>query len=686
MKEELIRVLNAKLDDINVNIESLVELNKKIENEKNELSYTNNILNLFKEDNKYNVFNFTKLSKEDFDRVTSLVGEDVKNMFSTTGCNYDGLVYLINGINSGVSLSLTLEQENAINYLIQGVEGKCEGHEAVIDGLLLVKGKFPIDDVNVLEEKRNEYERVIANFKEEKYVSETDIIEEAIKYSNVENNEVIEMLTYLLKYNADIYNTNKDKISFENKENDFDIPPYVNVNEESIKPEIEFENNDIKLENNEVELNNYEDFHLPEFSTIDNPKEVTNYETPLVTLEENNDENEYEEPEENNSYEEYSVPEENISITPVQIEEEQKVTNSSTRELQRVFKEYDVNIDDNKLNDFVSADADNIKSILEVLKNNQVLGEFEKKYDLFRNVMLSSNGKEIENVLNIIKSDLCAEDEFNEILNTTIETIPSIFIRENGNYENFVRNTKIFKDLGINLINLFNFSKEVLIANHDNLVKNYNIVQKYGIPVDDKNAKYMLLLPNIAEKIDYYVESLYKDQTKGNEVFDGLNLIKKYPNKLNVVTDETIKRLRYSSENNKKVFGNKPLSLAGEITNLKVHVLDISNEYLDKFFNNNFDELTKDEVREYTKLCRNSSNIGNYTDELANLEEYHNNLRYTINGINISYNKVIRNYNTLRSYGIDKTKALMFAMCYNLVITKEEYENLKKFIEERDGE
>ena len=191
---------------------------------------------------------------------------------------------------------------------------------------------------------------------------------------------------------------------------------------------------------------------------------------------------------------------------------------------------------------------------------------------------------------------------------------------------------------------------------------------------------------SFGERLDYYIESVYPDRTKDNEMFDGINYIKNYPNKLNSVTDETIKRLRYSSENNKKVFGSKPNSLAGEITNLKVNVLDIPTDYMNNFFDNKYDNITEDEVRQYVKLCNNSSNVGDYLNELSSLEKYHNNLRYEIDGIKVSFNKVERCYNTLRSYSIDKKKALEFAVCYNLIITKDEYNKLRNILVEGVGE
>ena len=100
------------------------------------------------------------------------------------------------------------------------------------------------------------------------------------------------------------------------------------------------------------------------------------------------------------------------------------------------------------------------------------------------------------------------------------------------------------------------------------------------------------MLSNIAEKMDYYVESSYLDKTK-DETFDGIAYINNYAVKLNSVTDETIKRLRFASENSKKVFGSKPNSLTGEITNLKVNVLELDDNYL---VTGTFDSYFSDEL------------------------------------------------------------------------------------------
>ena len=58
---------------------------------------------------------------------------------------------------------------------------------------------------------------------------------------------------------------------------------------------------------------------------------------------------------------------------------------------------------------------------------------------------------------------------------------------------------------------------------------------------------------------------------------------------------------------------------------------------------------------------------------------------FTVGSVNISSNKVIRNYNILRSYDVEKKKALEFAVCYNLIVTKEEYDRLNSKLDEIGG-
>ena len=793
MREELIRVLNYKLNDINSDIEALNDLNNKIDTENEKLAFVANTIDLFK-DNDNGIMNFAKITKDDFNKLLSMLSEDVTKLFETESCNYDGLVYLINGINNGVSLSLTDEQKNAVEHFISSLKEKRKEYSSAVEGYKLVKTRYNVSDVDLLNEKRQAYEKIIKNLDNNEYIVDIDLLVDAVEFSELSGEEEVELLAYVLQYNADVYNgLSINKFDNETKhEEEVDEKPEITLdsepeeetndisfenefnNEEAPKEEINFE-----PENNDFEFHTTNSDNLFDMPTFDIPKEEeekeeTDVDRPIDEFfvnneEEKNDnepmeinipveekkeeENEYvpftgfqedklsdtnpftfpfaddlpkEEKDETVEIPEISEPVEEEKETieePVEEPEEEKqeeveetteekseepidsdfkdvidshedyeeynVSNeesmTSTRELQKLFDKYGVNEDTTFINELVVGDINNYQSVLETLEKCDLIKSFEKNKELMIETLLNSKSDAIEKILEIIKNDLSVDDEDYAITTKiAIDTIPSIFVVDGGNYNNFVENIKTFKDLEINLINLFDFSKEIFVADHERIVNNLEIVKKYNLDINYKNAKYLLLLANVGDRIDYYVESVYEDKLK-EEKFDGIEYVNNYTAKLNVVTDETIKRLRYASENGKKVFGSKPKSLSGEITNLKVNALDITPEYMDKFFNNDFANLTGEEVREYVKLIHNSSNVGNYGDELEVLDKYRDGLRYNIEGILVSYNKVQRNYSILRSYGIDPKKALEFAVCYNLIIMKEEYDKLNNLLEEIGG-
>ena len=110
-------------------------------------------------------------------------------------------------------------------------------------------------------------------------------------------------------------------------------------------------------------------------------------------------------------------------------------------------------------------------------------------------------------------------------------------------------------------------------------------------------------------------------------------------------------------------------------------------DYLKDFFNNEFDIISRDNFIKYQDLISNNDYVEMKEDELLEkLEKYRNGIRYIIEDVDISRPKVLRNYNILVSNGVRKTEALLFAVCYNLVITKEQYEKLKDVIKKLGGE
>ena len=277
MKEELIRVLNNKLDDINSDIASLNGINDKINEENEQLTFINRILELFNSDGNADPMNFDKISYEDFEKALAMTGDDTKGLFDSDVCNYDGLVYLISGIKNGITINLTNEQVNSIEFFIQALTEKKEMIEATIDGYQEVVNKYDSSNVSELENKRDKYVSIKEDLDNNEYVKDTELIKEAIEYSGLESPKIIEILSFILKYNADLYKDNK---------------PITNIIENSFEEKeepVEETTLEEKEENEEPEENN--EFH---FEQINN--DVFNL--PSIDFEDSNNE-EKEEPEEN---------------------------------------------------------------------------------------------------------------------------------------------------------------------------------------------------------------------------------------------------------------------------------------------------------------------------------------------------------------------------------------------------
>jgi len=693
MRDELLNVLEGKLDSIKKNIESLDLINSRLSEEEDNLSYIDGILKLFKENDEYDINNFSKLERNDFDTCIDLVPESTKEKFETNSCNYDGLVYIINGINNGISLVLTEEQESAIQLLINGLSDKRIDYQARIEGINLAKSRLEVNDMNILNKNHDKYQTILDELDNNEYVFETDDVLAAINYANLEQNKTVDVLSYLLKYNADIYRSgaipkftevseelNNDEVELEKEVSELplvsELSPeeHEGVGAEEVKEEIPFE-----LDTPEVseELPEVPTDIQDEISNLMEEEEETNEEEKTIELSGlvADDNNEFTAPE-------FETPTE----PPVEVTDETKeLSLINKEEFDKVLKDYHIDLEDS--DDLLEGDVEKYKDILNNLSNNGIISVVNKNQSLLKNILKDSDNDILTKVFDIVRNDFSVDDDdYEDTLKITFDSLPSIFVKEPiGTYENFIKNVEMFKRLNFDLINLFDFSRELLVADNDLLEKNYNLVDKYEVRVDEKNAKYLLALKNVYEKIDYYVEAVYDDKIT-KKTFDGMNIIRMYPSKLDSVTDLTIKRLRYSSENSKKMFGSRENSIAGEVANLKVDVLEIPDHYFQTFFNNEFDDITNEELVTYEQMVRNNNNYEfNEDDILKELTTYRDGLRYNIEGINISYNKVLRNYNILKDNNVDTAKALEYAVCNNLVITKDEYMKLKEVLNNLGG-
>ena len=694
MKEELLKILNVKLESVNNNIRALNNINDMLDLEDNNLNYVDKILNIFEKEGEeqYELYNFVGLDKENFDKVMKLMPETTSEKFDTNSCNYDGLVYLINGINNGISLTLTNDQEEAIKLMINGLNDKKMEYLAKIEGINLAKKDLEQQDLNTLEEKMNVYNNILDEFENDNYVSEIDEVMESLNYSNVEEKDKVDMLSYLLKYNADVYDDLAANGGFRDNI-PFHSPEVTNIEmEEEIpleEPEIELpsdETTEITVEEEEepkdVESND-QPFDLPVDETADLSSLVaTDVSVPSIEpipVEENK-EIEVEPEVELSAVEESSdidIPNTVLDNLIPEPETNEIVYTVDETELKKALEDYHIKYDDlDNKEELLAGDIENYKDILNAFKDNDLLSDVTKNEIFLKDILLNSNKDIVNEVLDIVRRDFSIDEEdFFETARITIDSMPSIFVKEEeGNFDNFIKNVDFFKKLNFDLISLFDFSRELLLVDNELLEKNYELVKKYDVKLETKNAKYLLALANSVENIDYYVEAVYDDKIT-KKTFDGMNIVKTYPSKLDTVNALTIKRLRYSSENGKKMFGSRENSIAGEVANLKVDVLNIPEDYMNKFFDNNFNDITSEEIESYKEMINNNTDY-DFKDSsvLAELNKYRSGNRYIIAGVNISYNKVLRNYNILINNNVDKEKALEFAVCYNLVCTKEEYE------------
>ena len=673
MKEELLKVLEAKLDSINKNIESLDLINTRLSGEEENLTYVKQILDYFaKEKEGYDINKFPSLNRDDFNHCMELVPETTKVKFETNSCNYDGLVYLINGINNGISLALTDEQKEAIELLINGLSDKKIDYLARIDGIKMARDRLEVSDGNVLATSKEKYQMIIDQFNNDVYVAEIDDVINAINYEKVEQNKQIEMLSYLLKYNADIYSSGA-QTPFHSPT--FDTLP-VETNE--VQEAVQYETQAVVPQETQTYPEQEMDFMPTEdYEEVPLEENQVPEEVPMEPI--------YEEPVEETVSNEVANADMVMAPAPLEVEAHGEMINKDA--LNSLLLEYRIKLDDEFDDSLLYGDINNYRAVLDNLRSHNILSTISKNQLFLKNLLIYSNNDLINSVLDIVRNDFSIDDEdYVETSKITIETLPSIFINEPvGNFSNFIRNVEMFRRLNFDMINLFDFSRELLVVDNNLLETNYQLVSRYELSVDEKNAKYLLAIPNVSEKIDYYIEAIYEDKIT-KKTFDGLNIVKMYPSKLDSVTDLTIKRLRYSSENGKKIFGSRENSISGEVANLKVDVLNIPDNYFETFFNNEFDGITADETAAYEQMILTNNYYDFVEDEvLQRLNPYRDGLRYNIDNIIISYNKVLRYYNILKNNNVDLLKALEFAVCYNLVITKDEYMRLKSVLNSLGG-
>ena len=751
MQDKLLKILKIKMDAINRNIDNLNYLNGELDTNNKDLEYIEKMISSLNEDD---ILSFDNISKEDFEKILSMIDPSVSEIFKDKTCNYQGIMYIIQGIRQGISLELTTAQHDAILAFLAGMKNKSFSLQDTIDSLKNSKERLPETDLTVLTNDLETYQEIVSKIEKNVYLTEVDFLVEAFDYANILIEEKVELFEFLLKYNANVYNNLNQKKELEEKEevlDDTDIKdfPYepININLDPFElPKLEEdEQSDLKLsDSNEIKevkeendaidsenknLNVFGTFQMPIISeeVLKNPnysstiptstqpkeeileikptslepepkeEEMVISKSNTVDLEDiiqriDNKLKEMEDAEKNKEAKElsFNTPIKDLDLeTPISDFEEPvvKMEHATSNDYQELFIKYGLN---KALELSDSVNYFELDSMLKTLEEFSLLDKLKEKENILKRILNKNTNHDLVKVLNLIKDNLSVgEDSYQNVLEIIIEAMP-ILLSDPEVITSFEKNIDFIKEHQINLINLFDNYRELLILDHDAILENNMKIEKYALVLNNDNVKYLLYNKHILENLDYFIEAMGREKAflGKEEVFDGVEYIKKYPYKLNTARNDLLLKLRYQSENNQKIYGSKPGILAGEIANPKVDILQIPEEYKNLYFDYNYSMVDVNEIKTLLEDIKNQEPTDiSLDDTLLNLDKKYkeSELRYKINSILISRIKTIRIYNFLRSKGIASKNALLIALTYNSVIKNDEYKMLEEVVNSLEG-
>ena len=744
MQDKILKILNIKMDAIKRNIDNLNYLNGELDNNNKDLEYIEKMISSLKEDD---ILSFDNISKEDFEKILSMIDPSVSETFKDKTCNYQGIMYIIQGIRQGISLELTTAQHDAILAFLVGMKDKSFVLQDTIENLQESKERLPETDLTVLTNDLETYQKITSKFEKNVYLTEVDFLIEAFDYANILIEEKVELFEFLLKYNANIYNNINQENDGEEKEEilddinktdfpyepininlePFEIPKFDDEWQDSKKALIEEEktvsNEDTEKEDNK-NFNDFGTFQMPvinenvltnaDYSTrfsnslpseenlntvsnnINQEVENENFKSNTVDLEEiikriDDKLKEIETSEKNTQKKEnsFNVPISDLDFeTPISDYKKPEVKlETQSNNYQELLTKYGLN-DTLELLDTINYFE--LDSMLKTLEEFDLLDKLKEKENILKRILNKNTNNDLVKVLNLIRENLVvSEENYQNVLEIIIETMP-ILLSDPLVISSFAKNIEFFKEHQINLINLFDNYRELLILDHDVVIENNLKIEKYALVLNNDNVKYLLYNKHILENLDIFIEAMGHE--KGflgkEEVFDGIEYIKKYPYKLNTARSDLLLKLRYQSENEQKIYGNKPGILAGEISNPKVDILQIPEEYKNLYFKFDYSMVDKNELKILLDDLNNQEPIDiSLDDTLLNFDKQYkeSELRYKINNVLISRIKTIRIYNFLRSKGYTSKNALLIALTYHSVIKNDEYKMLEEVVNSFEG-
>lgn len=336
------------------------------------------------------------------------------------------------------------------------------------------------------------------------------------------------------------------------------------------------------------------------------------------------------------------------------LKEREQLQNNSITQKEILLKKYDFNIDISK----IEVDDDTLETKLKTI--NEYLIDIKK----YNNIVLT--------IINKLDTD-----KFKILINYIIqEFIDSIFVLDNikrlTNYkelDNFIKNIKILKDLGLNIKNIIKFDKEILFMDNNYLLNIIEKYKEYNIEFSEEIYNFDFLRDDYSFIIDKFIE------------INEYNLIKHNPTLITPTSNIILKRCIFYKEIEEAIV-NEQGKLIGNLR--KENNFPINNKDLEESILENFIELIPSNVLNIL----NKPSYKKTTIDLELIEKYRiDDYCYNINGMIISINKIIKCMSSLIDSKLKDlypiNELLYYSIIYNYpkLITRDNIIMLKKILE-----
>lgn len=344
--------------------------------------------------------------------------------------------------------------------------------------------------------------------------------------------------------------------------------------------------------------------------------------------------------------------------------------------LEKLFKKSCFSFNDlseeQKKNLLFYGNISNIEKILNLFTESNI--HFNDNFPIY-DILLLSKPIFVSTILKLISANYITEAF---VINT-----PEIFVNEiseelidkanikEGKYDRLVDNINILDDNKFDTLNISKKEKSILLMDSEELRKSINLVKLYGLDYSKGNNYDLIKNKKLIIIADKYIELGLR------------SYLKKHPNIVSNKSNTRLNRIELC-----RLLGIPVLvdgKLNSKITDQEFRygknvIADIDIlEYVPNSTNRYLNE-------DCYKLLLQNDDYTNYESEIELLEPYKvSESEYNIDGIIISRNKVLRNYNCLiKNEELSKEDIIFNSVIFNSTLDDDQIETIVKLIYKKD--